>query len=268
MPLAKELGDLLGGDHRGDGVTVPHRLAQGHDVGHDSLQLEGPEGVADPSKAGLHFVGHAHASGLADVLVGSGQVAGGRLDLPSAAQDRLGDERRDAVASQPPGRRLHFRGVALAELPVGLCVGSPGWTRGLAWARGRVRFPSEPPPIRVGHRRHGHALASTVAAWSVELVRADLDQPAGVPVVPALEDDHAVGAGVAAGQAQGQLVGLAAGADQEDHVQRRREVGRQLFRQRDDLAVEVPRVGRQHAGLASDGGGDAPVGVPPRAGRC
>ena len=81
-------------------------------------------------------------------------------------------------------------------------------------------------------------------------------------MVAALEADHAFAAGVAAGHAQGQFVGFAAGADQEHDLERSGEIGEQVVGQRDDLAMQIPGIGVQDPALAVDRPGDAPVAVP------
>ena len=57
------------GDHRGERAAVADALGHRDDVGNHALRFEAPEMRARAAKAGLHFVGDAHAAGRADVFV-------------------------------------------------------------------------------------------------------------------------------------------------------------------------------------------------------
>ena len=81
-----------------------------------------------------------------------------------------------------------------------------------------------PTAIRIRQRRDVHMLRPAAAARTVELVRADVDEAAGVAVVRALEDDHVAATGRGPRQPQGQLVGLAPGVDEVGDVERRGRV--------------------------------------------
>jgi len=80
--------------------------------------------------------------------------------------------------------------------------------------------------------RDVHPLLPAAPASPVELVRAHVHEGRGVPMVGVLEDDHILAARPRAGEAQRQLVGLAAGGDEVAHPQRRRRcrVSRSAYR--------------------------------------
>ena len=119
---------------------------------------------------------------------------GGRDDLSGRTWERLGDERAGWVAVRG--------GLAKGRLDV-LRVGRS--------RRGRRR--SAVPPasaVGVGKRCDMDVRRPTVATGTGELVRADVDEPAGVAVVGAVEGRHITPAGRRPGQPQRELVRLRA----------------------------------------------------------
>ena len=103
--VCEALRDLGRGDDGAQWMPVPHGLAHGHDVGHDALSLEGPEVASHAAEAHLDLVADAHAAVLAHQGVCRREVARSELDLPTAAQQALADERgggRTIAAAPPP----------------------------------------------------------------------------------------------------------------------------------------------------------------------
>lgn len=49
------------------GVSVAHRFAHGHDVGHDVLGLERPHVTAHSAETHLHLISYANTAGVAYV---------------------------------------------------------------------------------------------------------------------------------------------------------------------------------------------------------
>ena len=90
---------------RAERMPVADGLAQRHDVGDDvlALRLESPEMRPDAAEADLDFVGDAHGAGLAGVPVGRREVARRQLDLPSAGEEALAEEGRDAAVARGLG---------------------------------------------------------------------------------------------------------------------------------------------------------------------
>ena len=89
----------------------------------------------------------------------------------------------------------------------------------------------------------------------------EFGESAGVAVVAPVRDQHAGVAGVLAGDAQGQVVGLRAAVGEEDPVQGGVEGREQGFRIVHDAVVEVARVQVEPRHLLGHRGRDDRVGV-------
>src|SRR5258706_15985251 len=74
--------------------------------------------------------------------------------------------------------------------------------------------------IIVGHRSNNHVRGPALAARTVELVRAHLDQARRIAVIGSLQHNHAPAAGMRARQTQGQPIGLTPRVDEEKYSQR------------------------------------------------
>src|SRR5919106_3176616 len=98
------------------------------------------------------------------------------------------------------------------------------------------------PAVRVGQRHDLNVVASTSSASPVELVWADLDQALGVAVIGDVDRGDVRAARRGAGQAQRELVGLAAGVREEAHLEVLRKEADEAFGIPDDVLVEVARV--------------------------
>ena len=156
-----------------------------------------------------------------------GQVPGRIDDLTPATLQRLGEERR---------RRVDLRVQRLQRIRRGRQCRDVGPAR-----------PSGP-------------------AGAVELVRAERDLRAQMPVIGVVEHDHVLAAGVCRGEPQREVVGLRARVHEEAHVQRVRERRRQRPRVVDHRSVQVarvrvqlrhlPRAGLDHARVAVADVGD------------
>ena len=145
-PVGKSLGYGPGGNHRGQGVTVADRLAQGHDVRDHLLGLKSPEFHPGPAEAHLDLVGDAEPPGPADMGKGGLHVSLGQDHLAPAAQHGFADK---GGRSPAPGRYLlhgplHVFGVGPLPSPGPCPCGLPYSRR--AWPR------SGPTPERPGRR--------------------------------------------------------------------------------------------------------------------
>ena len=83
------LGDLACGDHRADRVTVPDRLSERDDVGHDVRRLEAPHVAPHATEADLDLVRDADRASRSGDPVRLLEVARRWLDLPTAGEDGL-----------------------------------------------------------------------------------------------------------------------------------------------------------------------------------
>ena len=116
--------------------------------------------------------------------------------------------------------------------------------------------------IRIRDRGDVCRRGPAIAARTVELVRADVDEPGRVAVVRAFDDRDVAPAGRGPGEAQRQLVGLAARVDQVDDLETGRERGDEAVRVVEDRRVQVAGVGLEDGLLASRGLDHVRVGVP------
>ena len=119
-----------------------------------------------------------------------------------------------------------------------------------------------PATVRIRERRHVDVLGPAAAARTVELVRADVDEATGVPVVRPLEDGHIAPAGRGPGQPESQLVRLTPRVDEVRHLERRREGRDQAIGVVEDGRVEVAGVGLEQRLLPGRRLDDAWMGVP------
>ena len=104
-------------------------------------------------------------------------------------------------------------------------------------------------------------LLPSLAARALELVGAHVDRSLGVAVVGVLEHDDVLAARERAREPQGQLVGLAAGVDEERDLQGLGQERGEPLRVAHDVLVEVARVGVEQRDLLLRGPHDAGVGV-------
>ena len=118
-PLGEGLGDLVGGDHRGERGTVADTLGHDDDVGLDALGLEAPEGFAGATKTGLNLVGDADTTGGTDVLVNFLKVAVRKDDGPAHALDGFGDEGGNFTRTGKADEFLDVGGVIFSGVRIG-----------------------------------------------------------------------------------------------------------------------------------------------------
>src|SRR5713226_5541346 len=179
-------------------MPVADWLAQGHDVGDNTLRLKHPEVCACAAEAGLHFIRDADSSGGADRSKGFAQVSRRQNDLTATTQRRLAEEGSKTVAiiSDLPHCLSH---VAREELAgVGSTMGATI-------------------DIRLWNLAHPGGTTST--ALAVELVRAEINHRAGVAVISGVHYDHFIPPGVRACQTQRQLVRFTAATNQVHDTQ-------------------------------------------------
>ena len=101
VPARGELGsDRRRRDHSAHRVPVPHRLAQGDDVGDDAVLGEPPERLTDATEPGLHLVGDAERTDGARSCVGGPEVARRHGEDAVAREDVVADQE-----SRPRGPR-------------------------------------------------------------------------------------------------------------------------------------------------------------------
>ena len=198
--------------------------------------------MPDPPEPDLDLVGDRDGPGGSGRSYAPARNPGGGTTWPADPGRRFGDDRPDR-ATGTRGRvedRPEVRGV-----------------RG----SGRRRGPAVPAAIRIRQRCDVDMLRPAAAARTVELVRADVDEAAGVAVVRALEDDHVAATGRGPRQPEGQLVGLAPRVDEVGDLQRRREGGDQALGVVEHRRVEVSGVRLQQRLLPGRGLDDARMGV-------
>ena len=188
-PVRERIGDFARGDNRRHRVAVADGLAHHHDVGHDGLPLEPPEMAPHATKANLHLVGDAEASGGADVPVRRLEVALRWDHLPAAAEQRFADESGDGFA------------CLVNHATDRIAVGRPR-IEPLAFVR---------PPIAIGHRDDvDPRFGLPATAFTHEFVRANGDQLRRVAVVCAVHHEEVLMARHRSCEAEGEFVGFAA----------------------------------------------------------
>ena len=132
-------------------------------------------------------------------------------------------------------------------------MSSPGWSTSLNFD-GEIRDAEKASflglqarpvlsPVHVRHGRDVGVLGASAAAGPVELVGTDVDEAGDVAVVGVVERDDLPGAGVDARHAQGEVVGLGARVDEEDHAQLVGEGGHEALGVKDQVVVQEPVVG-------------------------
>ena len=182
-------------------MPVPHRLAEGDDIGDDVLRLEAPRVTPDSTEPDLDLVGDADRAGRAGVPICGLQITGGRLDLATTRENALGQEgaRRMPLRPQILERIADVSGVLVGPIH---------------------HLPTILPAIIVRHRDRPDPRRSARAPFASELVVTAVDQPLRVAVIAALDRDDAGPAGVRASEPQRQLVRLAPGVHKEEDRER------------------------------------------------
>ena len=97
-------------------------------------------------------------------------------------------------------------------------------------------------PVCVWHKRDMCVFRTAVASRQIELVRTDVDEADDVAVVGVVERDDLPRAGVDAGHAQGQVVGLRARVDEEDDAEFLGKRGDEALGVQDQVVVQEPVV--------------------------
>src|SRR5713101_2288815 len=73
-PVVKGIGDLRRGDHCRERKRIADRFAENYDVRSNSLRFESPKMRSQTPEPDLHFVGDAHRSRTAHVVVNLRQI--------------------------------------------------------------------------------------------------------------------------------------------------------------------------------------------------
>ncbi len=187
------------------------------------MGLEGPEVSAHAAESYLDFIDDAHRASFAHMTIGSRQIAWRQYHLPGHTEQALAKE----------GRGLNCACLHLPDRLVNM-------TRVL-FTPARI-VPPVAAAIIVGHRSNNHVRGPALAARTVELVRAHLDQARRIAVIGSLQHNHAPAAGMRARQTQGQLIGLTPRVDEETYSQRFRQCGAEPLGVIDDPIVQIARV--------------------------
>ena len=198
--ICKTIRDLPRGDHRTHRVAVANWFAQHDDVRLDRVLLECPKVRADAPEPRLHFIRNAHTACRPHQPVYLRKVAGRQHDLPGHARAGFGDKCAQAVLLllQLRDDAANMRCILRA------CICN---VRSILAA------------VNIGDQRFVHPCRCAAAARAIVFVRADVDQGAGVSVVRGVHHNQLLLACVGAGQAQRQLIGLAARGGEEAYAQ-------------------------------------------------
>src|SRR5260370_40388503 len=84
-PIVKGIGDLRCSDNRCQRKAIADRLPENHDVRNNALRFESPEMRSQTPESDLHFVGNAHCTCAAHVLVNLRQILRRTNNLPADA---------------------------------------------------------------------------------------------------------------------------------------------------------------------------------------
>ncbi len=118
MPLSNDSAISGRRHHSRQWMAIPERFADGHDVGHDVLQLETPILFAHATEAHLHFIRDADPTVTPDHLIDVPQVVFRQRNLPAATKQRFRDEqaRRFALRDQVLDEMDGLPGVTCREI--------------------------------------------------------------------------------------------------------------------------------------------------------
>src|SRR5579863_1297399 len=108
--------DLGCGHNSREWMAIANRLAQGHDVRHDSLCLKPPEMSADAPKTDLHLVGNTDTARDSYISIRFLEVIFGQDNLAAAPRKRLADKGRNPLLAllNVPDSFADIIGVELA----------------------------------------------------------------------------------------------------------------------------------------------------------
>ena len=107
--------------------------------------------------------------------------------------------------------------------------------------------------IRIGHRNLVNPGRTALPTRAIELVRADIDHRAGVPVISTVNDDDIIPAGIGARQAQRQFIRFAAAVYQKHDAQRVRQRCSEPLAVFDQQFMQIARVGIEPGHLLARG---------------
>ncbi len=80
-------------------MPIPHGLAHGDDVRHDTIKLETPKMPPEASEAGLDLVGYTQATCRASLFIQGAEIALRRCVNAVAGEARVQDKHRWPVIS-------------------------------------------------------------------------------------------------------------------------------------------------------------------------
>ena len=113
------------------------------------------------------------------------------------------------------------------------------------------------PAILIGDGRDMDPRLAPASAETAELMRADIDESAGVAVIGVLEDNDVFAAGVSAREAKSEFVGFAARVQEITNFERRRQKHGKTLGVFEYVVVEIASVGVEQRQLFLGGSDDA-----------
>ena len=200
-PLGKAVRNGAGGDQHAKGVPVADGFAHHHDIRQRALVFEAEVIVAKAPQPGLHLIGNADTACGTDLFIDRWQVPLGRDDLTADGREGFRDEARQpmTLVFQALNGRVHQIREFLRPIRV-------------------IAF--EAAAIIIGDLDQLDPVRRADPSGCVELVGRDINRPGGIAVIAVIGRHHSLGAGMSAGQPQGQLVRLGAGVDEEADLKR------------------------------------------------
>src|SRR5712691_1902125 len=152
-------------------MTVVDGFAHCHNVRYDALCFKCPEMCPDAPEASLYLVGDTNAARGTCMAKRFLEIMRWEHDLTAASEQRLTYESGHVALLflYMPDGFLHITRVLFACL----------------WI---VLF--ELPPVGIGHRYNLHMGRLSRAAWTIEFIRADVDQRAGIAMIGHVYHNH------------------------------------------------------------------------------
>ena len=196
-PLAKLVDQIGAGRHARHRVAVAHGFAHGGDVGGCPAHLVAPHFLAGAGKPALHLIGDVKPARVPHQFHGLFHVA-----IRHLGQSFIGEDGADQHAGKANSLVLELVNGLFHLVGVGIGQGLSGQA-----VQG---------PVSLGER-HGFDLGGGGLAAMKNA--GQLIHGGGVAVIGVVGADDALLAGAEPRHAQGDFVGLAAGADDEGHGQ-------------------------------------------------
>lgn len=99
--FSEALGNCFCGNNCGNGVSIAHRFAHGHNIWHYiiSLKLKGPPVFTNSSESNLDLIGNAHSSSGTNMFKYLAEIVAWGYYLTTAALQALCDVSANAFAA-------------------------------------------------------------------------------------------------------------------------------------------------------------------------